>query len=108
MRQAVHNRTPETVCVLDASFAALRGQSRNAAATGKSYTKGKRLTRTWRTHTLLSPLEFFRADGHGRDSFAPNYGMFRTSLVSSRVFAASFSLPVEVAVLGISIRATTR
>jgi hypothetical protein len=80
MRHAVHNRATETLCVFDASGDALRGQLRNAAAIGKSYTKGKRLARAWRTPTLLSPLKFSRADGHGRDSFGPNYGMFRTSL----------------------------
>src|SRR6266850_801148 len=84
MRHAVHNRATETVCVFNINGGALRGQSRNAAATGKCYTKGKRLSRTLRTHTLLSPLEFSRADGHGRNSFVPNYGMFRTLLVATR------------------------
>ena len=39
---------------------------------------------------LLCPLEFCGADGHGRDSSARHYGMFRTSLVDKRTFAASF------------------
>jgi len=72
----------QAVYVLDASRAALREQSCNAA-TGKSYTKGKLLERAWRTHRLLCPLQFARADGHGRNSFAPHYRMFQTSLVPS-------------------------
>ena len=97
MRQAVHNRAMETVCVFDARFAALRGRSRNAAATEKSYTKGKRLTRTWRAHTLPSPLDFSRADGHGRDSFAPNYGMKRRTHDYKRHGTTSLFAALDIA-----------
>src|ERR1700730_12860823 len=77
MRHAVQNRAADTVRMFDAMCAALGGRLRSAAAKGKSYTTGKRLERAWRTHTLLSPLEFYRADSHGLDSFAPIMPCFK-------------------------------